>query len=52
MKEDVTLDPVDLGLLSSDAVMLHPEHVSNLVEEFGVCGILPPKPGLIPHFRG
>ena len=35
MEKDVTLDPVDVGLLSSDAVMLHPEHVSNLVEEFG-----------------
>ena len=35
MEKDVTLDPVDVGLLSSDALMLHPEHVSNLVEEFG-----------------
>jgi len=35
MKKDVMLDPVDVGVLSSDAVMLHPAYISILVEEFG-----------------
>jgi len=49
---DVTLDPVDVGLLSSDAVMFHPGHISNLVEEFGHMRDFTTEPGLIPHFCG
>jgi hypothetical protein len=30
MKKDVMLDPVDVGVLSSDAVMLHPGYIFDL----------------------
>jgi hypothetical protein len=33
MKEDVTRDPVDVGLFGSQAVMLHAQHFPDLSEE-------------------
>ena len=52
IKKDVTLDPVDVALLSPQAVMLHPEDVSHLIEEFGHVRDFTTQPGFIPHFCG
>jgi hypothetical protein len=36
--EDVTPDPVDVGLLGADGVMLHPQMPADAVEELGAGG--------------
>ena len=43
------VNPIDVSLFRSNAVMLHPEDFAHLIEQFGQGGILPPNPGL---FRG
>lgn len=52
MKKDVTLDPVDVGLLSPQAVMFHPEDFSDLIEEFGHVRDFTTASGFIPHICG
>lgn len=34
MEENVALDPVDVSLLSANAEMLAPNHVTHLIEQF------------------
>jgi len=35
VKEDVTLDPIDVGILCANAVVLAPNRRANLIEKFG-----------------
>jgi hypothetical protein len=50
--KDVTLDPVDVGLLSPQAVMFHSEDFSNLIEELEHVRNFTPRSGFLPHFGG
>ena len=50
--KDVTLDPVDVDLLSANAVMLHPVGLANLVKEFGHGCSITTKSGFMPHICG
>ena len=43
------VNPIDVSLFRSNAVMLHPEDLAHLIEQFGHVRDLPPNPGL---FRG
>ena len=53
MKENVSFDPFNVGLLGADTVMLHPNHLLDLVEELGHDRrILLTNPGFMPRFRG
>jgi hypothetical protein len=52
MKKDVTFDPVDVGLLSPQAVMFHPKDFSDLIEELGHVRNFTAKSGFLPHFCG
>ena len=52
MKEDLALDPVDVGLLSPNAVVLHPNDFADLVEQPGHVRDFTTESGLIPHFCG
>jgi len=52
MEEDITFDPIDIGLLGSQAVMLHPENFANLIEEFGHVRDFDTKSGFIPQICG
>ena len=35
VKEDVALDPIDIGILSANAIVLSPDRVARLLQEFG-----------------
>jgi hypothetical protein len=51
MKENVSFDPFNVGLLGADTVTLHPNHLPDLVEELGHDRrILLPNPGLCRTF--
>jgi hypothetical protein len=39
VKEDVALDPRDVGLLCSDGIMLYPNGVANTLQQS--CGLFP-----------
>jgi hypothetical protein len=52
MKKDVALDPVDVGLLSPQTVMFHPNDFADLIKEFGRVRDFATKSGLIPRFCG
>ena len=47
--KDVTLDLVDVDLLSANAVMLHRDSLANLVKEFGHGCSITTKSGFMPH---
>ncbi len=44
MKEDVTLDPRDVGLLGADTVVAHAQRIAHPIQQAG-CGysLAPPK---------
>jgi len=52
VKEDLTLDPFDVGLFGPKAVMLHSDHFAHLIKQFGPgsFGILPLNPVLCRSF--
>jgi hypothetical protein len=52
MEENVTFDPVDVGLLCPEAVMFHPEDFADLIKEFGHVRDFTTASGFIPHLRG
>jgi hypothetical protein len=38
MKPDEAFNPIDVGLLGADAVMLHTQPFTHLIEQFGRLG--------------
>ena len=46
------VNPIDVRLLGSNAVMLHPNDLAHLIEQFGHVRDFTTKSGFIPRIRG
>jgi len=46
------VNPIDVSLFRSNAVMLHPEDFAHLIEQFGEVRDFTTKSGFIPRIRG